>query len=80
MIESTISFIKKFDKRKKMEEDFDWVLKIVSSSQNFNHIVISNQLFTNFLHKWRNFMTEKQIKEYTFMFEHGKSMSIGQFL
>ncbi len=44
MIESTITLLKKLDKRKKIEKDFEWVVKIVSSSENFNHIVISNVL------------------------------------
>jgi hypothetical protein len=80
MIESTITLLKKFDKRKKIEEDFEWVIKIVSSSENFNHIVVSNRLFNVFSNKWRNHLSENKLKEYSFMFEQEKTITIGQFL
>ena len=80
MIESTITLLKKFDKRKKIEEDFEWVIKIVSSSENFNHIVVSNRLFNVFSNKWRNHLSKNKLKEYSFMFEQEKTITIGQFL
>jgi hypothetical protein len=52
----------------------------VSSSKNFNHIVVSNRLFNVFSHKWRNHLSENKLKEYSFMFEQEKTMTIGQFL
>ena len=80
MIKSTITLLKKLNKLKKIEKDFKWVVKIVSSSENFNHIVISNRLFEAFTHKWRNHMTENQLKEYSFTFEQEKMITIGHFL
>ena len=80
MFETTILFLKKYENRRKIEKDFEWVVKVVLSSTDFNHIGASNRVFKNFLHKWRNFITEKEKNEYNFVFEHEKSVSIGQFL
>ncbi len=80
MFESTISFLKKYENRKNIEKDFEWVIKVLSSSTNFNHIGISNKIFIIFLHKWRNVISEKEKEEYIFVFEQEKLISIGQFL
>jgi hypothetical protein len=36
-----------------MSKDFNWVNKVLLSSENDNHIVASVKLFNNFLNKWR---------------------------
>ena len=42
----------------KVTEEFNWVRKVLSSSTNSNHIVVSLKLFNNFLNKWRFEMSE----------------------
>lgn len=45
----------------KVTEEFNWVRKVLSSSTNNNHIVVSLKLFNNFLNKWR-FEMEQDLK------------------
>ena len=41
-----------------MTEDFNWVKKVLLSSQTQNHINYSNNFFNNFINKWRFEMSE----------------------
>lgn len=41
-----------------MVEEFNWVNKVLFSSENYNHLKCSDNLFNNFLKKWRFEMTE----------------------
>jgi hypothetical protein len=36
-----------------LNKEFNWVRKVLLSSTNINHIVVSIKLFNNFLNKWR---------------------------
>lgn len=45
----------------KVTEEFNWVRKVLSSSTNSNHIVVSLKLFNNFLNKWR-FEMDRELK------------------
>lgn len=45
----------------KVTEEFNWVSKVLSSSTNSNHIVVSLKLFNNFLNKWR-FEMDRELK------------------
>lgn len=80
MFESTISFFKRYENRHKIEKDFEWLLKIVMSCENFNHIVVSNRVFDNFLYKWRHHLNEKDISDFSIIYERQKSCSVGKFL
>ncbi len=41
-----------------MSEEFNWVKKVLFSSQTTKHIQCTDNLFNNFLNKWRFDMTE----------------------
>ena len=41
-----------------MTEEFNWVKKVLFSSQTNKHIECSVNLFNNFMNKWRFDMTE----------------------
>jgi len=45
----------------KVTEEFNWTRKVLSSSTNSNHIVVSLKLFNNFLNKWR-FEMDQELK------------------
>lgn len=45
----------------KVTEEFNWVSKVLSSSTNSNHIMVSLKLFNNFLNKWR-FEMNRELK------------------
>ena len=45
----------------KVTEEFNWVRKVLSSSTNCNHIMVSLKLFNNFLNKWR-FEMDRELK------------------
>lgn len=45
----------------KVTEEFNWVSKVLSSSTNSNHIMVSLKLFNNFLNKWR-FEMDRELK------------------
>lgn len=45
----------------KVTEEFNWVRKVLSSSTNSNHIMVSLKLFNNFLNKWR-FEMNRELK------------------
>lgn len=45
----------------KVTEEFNWVRKVLSSSTNSNHIMVSLKLFNNFLNKWR-FEMDRELK------------------
>jgi ribosome-associated toxin RatA of RatAB toxin-antitoxin module len=41
-----------------ISEEFNWVNKVLFSSETYDHMKCSNNLFKNFLNKWRFEMTE----------------------
>jgi hypothetical protein len=41
-----------------IHQEFNWVNKVLFSSQNNKHIECSVKLFNNFMNKWRFEMTE----------------------
>jgi hypothetical protein len=41
-----------------MNEEFNWVKKVLLSSQTYEHINGCNNLFNNFINKWKFDMTE----------------------
>jgi hypothetical protein len=41
-----------------MSEEFNWVKKVLLSSQTHDHIKGCHNLFNNFINKWRFDMTE----------------------
>jgi ribosome-associated toxin RatA of RatAB toxin-antitoxin module len=42
----------------KIHQEFNWVNKVLFSSQTNKHIEVSTNLFNNFMNKWRFEMTE----------------------
>jgi ribosome-associated toxin RatA of RatAB toxin-antitoxin module len=42
----------------KIHQEFNWVNKVLFSSQTNKHIEVSVNLFNNFMNKWRFEMTE----------------------
>jgi ribosome-associated toxin RatA of RatAB toxin-antitoxin module len=42
----------------KMSEEFNWVNSVLFSSETYDHMKCSGNLFKNFLNKWRFEMTE----------------------
>ena len=42
----------------KMSEEFNWVNRVLFSSETHDHMKCSDNLFKNFLNKWRFEMTE----------------------
>ena len=41
-----------------ISEEFNWVKKVLLSSQSYNHMKCCDNLFNNFINKWRFEMTE----------------------
>ena len=41
-----------------ISEEFNWVIKVLLSSKSYNHMKCCNNLFDNFINKWRFEMTE----------------------
>jgi ribosome-associated toxin RatA of RatAB toxin-antitoxin module len=41
-----------------IHQEFNWVNKVLFSSQTNKHIEVSTNLFNNFMNKWRFEMTE----------------------
>lgn len=79
MFESTIYLLKKIEIKKKIQKDYDFVSRVVESSENFNHIVVSNRMFENFLHKWRFELNEEKKNSYSNNFLNVKSKTIENF-
>lgn len=49
-------------------KDFEFVLKVLHSSETQDHIKTSNKLFENFKNKWTNKIDCTQMVEYMFIF------------
>jgi hypothetical protein len=41
-----------------MENDFSWIIRILASSKNLQHIKVSEKLFENFKKKWSEFIED----------------------
>lgn len=58
-----------------VEYDYEWVIKILKSSKNLNHIHMSSKIFDFFLKKWYGILNEDQ--EFTFYCDfHRKKVKI----
>lgn len=54
---------------KKIDTEFDWVLKITDSSTTYSHIITSDRLYQCFLKKWENFISETDILKFNHHFK-----------
>ena len=65
-----------------IHQEFNWVNKVLFSSQNNKHIECSVNLFNNFMNKWRFEMTEdlkitlKRNFNENYLFQRGKVISL----
>lgn len=58
------------DKNINATKDFEFVLRVLNSSENREHIKISDNLFENFKNKWTNKIDCTQMVEYMFSFHN----------
>ena len=54
----------------KVSKDFEFVLKVLNSSETQDHIKTSNKLFENFKNKWTNKIDCTQMVEYMYGFHN----------
>lgn len=50
-------------------KDFEFVLRVLNSSENREHIKISDNLFENFKNKWKRNMECYQLVDYMFKYK-----------
>lgn len=51
-----------------VNKDFEFVLRVLNSSENQDHIKISKNLFENFKNKWTNKIDSIHMVEYMYSF------------
>lgn len=56
------------DKNINATKDFEFVIRVLNSSENGEHIKTTNKLFENFKNKWTNKIDCTQMVEYMFIF------------
>lgn len=79
MFEQFIFFIMNNTNSEKMKKDYKWVIRVLKSSKNFNHIVVTDRMIDNFLYKWRKDLTEKSINEFKGSYVKEKKMVLMNF-
>lgn len=57
------------DKTMNANKDFEFVLRVLNSSENREHIKISDNLFENFKNKWKRNMECYQLVDYMFKYK-----------
>lgn len=79
MFEQFIFLIMKRTNSEKIKKDYEWVIRVLKSSKNFNHIVVTDRMIDNFFYKWRDNLTEKSINEFKGLYVKEKKMVLGNF-
>ena len=54
----------------KASKDFEFVIRVLHSSETQDHIEVSNKLFKNFKNKWTNKIDCTQMVEYMYGFQN----------
>lgn len=57
------------DKTMNANKDFEFVLRVLNSSENREHIKISDNLFENFKNKWKRNMECYELVDYMFKYK-----------
>lgn len=57
------------DKIMNANKDFEFVLRVLNSSENREHIKISDNLFENFKNKWKRNMECYELVDYMFKYK-----------
>lgn len=57
------------DKTMNANKDFEFVLRVLNSSKNREHIKISDNLFENFKNKWKRNMECYELVDYMFKYK-----------
>ena len=79
MFEQFIFLIMKRTNSEKIKKDHEWVIRVLKSSKNFNHIVVTDRMIDNFLYKWREDLTEKSINKFKGLYVKEKKMVLMNF-
>ena len=61
------------DKNMKAKKDFDFVLRVLDSCKNIDHLKSTQNLFTNFKTKWKNKLECFEMVEFMFKFEQKRA-------
>lgn len=79
MFEQFIFLIMRKTNNEKIKKDYEWVIRVLKSSKNYNHIVVTDRMVNNFFYKWRMDLTEKSIIEFKGQYLKEKKMVLGNF-
>jgi hypothetical protein len=60
------------DKNMKATKDFEFVLKVLESCKNIDHLKSTQNLFINFKEKWKNKLECYEMVDFMFKFEQKK--------
>jgi hypothetical protein len=55
-----------------VQNDYEWVIKILNSSESFNHINMCDKLLSFFIKKWDGIVNEDQKNTFCYDFESKK--------
>ena len=54
---------------KKAKKDFDYVLKVLESCKNHQHLIVTQKLFENFKKKWKGKIYDLDLISFMYNFE-----------
>lgn len=60
----------------KINSDYNWVLKVLSSCTRIEQIEVCQNLFNNFIYKWISDLSEERTLTFNWNFQKHKSQKI----